>query len=142
MDLHRIEQNFREKVSDKVMISSEGIDRFRVFTPFMFEDGDHLSIVLKRDNDAWILSDEGHTYMHLTYDLDEKDLQRGTGLEIITNVLSAFGIQDREGELIVTVEGDQFGDALYGFVQAFLKITELFMSGMRSKTNGTTSMGS
>ena len=71
--------------------------------------------------------------MHLTYDPDEKDLQRGTRQEIITNALSAFKVEDREGELIVTVEGDQFGDALYGFVQAFLKITELFMSGSSAK---------
>jgi hypothetical protein len=37
MDLQTIEQDFREKISDKVRISSEGIERFRVFTPFMFE---------------------------------------------------------------------------------------------------------
>ena len=50
MDLERIEQDFRNKVCEKLEISSEGIERFRVFTPFMFEDGDHLSVVLKRDN--------------------------------------------------------------------------------------------
>jgi hypothetical protein len=79
--------------------------------------------------------------MHLTYDPDEKDLQRGTRQEIITNALSAFKVEDREGELIVTVEGDQFGDALYGFVQAFLKITELFMSGSRCRASKATSIG-
>src|SRR3989339_1227151 len=103
MDLQRIEQDFREKVCEKLKISSEGMDRFRVFTPFMFEDGDHLSIVMKRDNDSWVLSDEGHTYMHLTYDLDEKDLQRGTRQKVITNVLSMFRVEDREGELLLRV---------------------------------------
>ena len=68
--------------------AAEGVERFRVFTPFMFEDGDHLSVILKRDNGRWILSDEGHTYMHLTYDIDEKDLQRGTRQKIITNVIA------------------------------------------------------
>jgi hypothetical protein len=91
----------------------------------MFEDGDHLSIVLKRDNGSWILSDEGHTYMHLTYDLDEKDLHRGTRQKIISNALSMFKVQDKEGELIVTIEEDQYGNALYSFVQGLLKITDL-----------------
>jgi hypothetical protein len=91
----------------------------------MFEDGDHLSIVLKRDNGSWILSDEGHTYMHLTYDLDEKDLHRGTRQKIISNALSVFKVQDREGELIVTIEEDEYGNALYSFVQGLLKITDL-----------------
>ena len=125
MDLQRIEQDFREKVCEKLKISSEGMDRFRVFTPFMFEDGDHLSIVMKRDNGSWMLSDEGHTYMHLTYDLDEKDLQRGTRQKIISSALSVFKVEDREGELTVTIEGDRYGDALYSFVQALIKITDV-----------------
>jgi hypothetical protein len=125
MDTEMIERDFRKKVCEMLRISSEGIDRFRVFTPFMFEDGDHLSIVLKRENGTWILSDEGHTYMHLTYDLDEKDLQRGTRQKIITNALSVFTVYDREGELIISITDDRYGDALYSFVQALLRITDV-----------------
>lgn len=125
MDKALIEGNFREKVCDKVTISTEGVNRFRVFTPFMFEDGDHLAIILKRENGAWILSDEGHTYMHLTYDLDEKDLQRGTRQKIITNALSVFSVHDREGELIIPIQEERYGDALYSFIQALLRITDV-----------------
>jgi len=125
MEIEKIAHNFREKVCDKILIASEGINRFRVFTPFMFEDGDHLSVVVKRDNGAWILSDEGHTYMHLTYDLDEKDLQRGTRQKIITNALSIFTVQDREGELLIPIQEDRYGDALYSLVQAVLRITDV-----------------
>jgi hypothetical protein len=125
MNTEMIERDFREKVCEMLRISSEGVRRFRVFTPFMFEDGDHLSIVLKRENGTWILSDEGHTYMHLTYDLDEKDLQRGTRQKIITNALSVFTVHDREGELIISITDDRYGDALYSFVQALLRITDV-----------------
>lgn len=125
MSIEIIKQDFREKVCEKLSISSEGVNRFRVFTPFMFEDGDHLSIVLKRENSNWVLSDEGHTYMHLTYDLDEKDLQRGTRQKIITNALSVFSVQDREGELVIPIAENQYGDALYSFIQALLKITDI-----------------
>ena len=78
MSIETVEQDFHRKVSQKIRLSGEGIDRFRVFTPFLFEDGDHLAIVLKREGARWLLSDEAHTYMHLTYDIDEKDLHRGT----------------------------------------------------------------
>jgi hypothetical protein len=125
MNTEIIERDFREKVCEELRISTEGIDRFRVFTPFMFEDGDHLSIVLKKENGAWILSDEGHTYMHLTYDLDEKDLHRGTRQKIISNALSVFTVEDREGELIISVQDDRYGDSLYSFVQAVLRITDV-----------------
>jgi hypothetical protein len=125
MALRDIERDFKNRVSEKLSLSSEGIDRYRVFTPFMFEDGDHLSIVLKRMNGGWILSDEGHTYMHLTYDLEEKELQRGTRQKIITNALSMFSVEDKEGELLIPIQKDRYGDALYNFVQALLKITDV-----------------
>jgi hypothetical protein len=102
------------------------MERYRVFTPFLFEDGDHLAIVLKKQGSRWELSDEAHTYMHLTYDLDEKELQRGTRQKIISNALSTFQIEDRDGELVLDVQDERYGDALYSFVQALLKITDIF----------------
>ena len=125
MNTAGIEKSFREKVCAKVRIVLEGDERFRVFTPFLFEDGDHLAIVLKKRENAWFLSDEGHTYMHLTYDLDEKDLQKGTRQKIISGALAAFRVADRDGELIARVVEERFGDALFSFVQALLKVTDV-----------------
>jgi Domain of unknown function DUF1828 len=135
MELDTVIKDFRSKVCEQLRLSQEGENRFRVFTPFLFEDGDHLAIVLKRERDHWMLSDEGHTYMHLTYDLDEKDLRAGTRQKIITNALSAFSVTDREGELLAPVKDEQYGDALYSFVQALLKISDIsFLSRERVKS--------
>lgn len=125
MPVESIERDFHEKVSAKVRLVAEGVDRYRVSTPFLFEDGDHLVIVLKRAGAGWVLSDEAHTYMHLTYDIDEKDLHRGTRQTIISNALSTFQIEDRDGELVLDVPDERFGDALYSFVQALLKISDV-----------------
>jgi hypothetical protein len=125
MTLEAIERDFREKVCAELRLASEGLDRYRVFTPFQFEDGDHLAIVFKRQGNAWVLSDEGHTYMHLTYEVDERDLHKGTREKIIANALSLFAVEDREGELLLRIENERYGDALYNFVQALLKITDV-----------------
>ena len=125
MTIETIVDDFRNKVCDQVQLAQEGMDRYRVFTPFLFEDGDHLSIVLRRENSRWLLSDEGHTYMHLTYDIDEKDLQKGNRQKIITNALSVFKVEDRDGELMLGIQEDRYGDALYSFAQALLKITDV-----------------
>lgn len=135
MELGTIVKDFKSKVCNQLRVVEEGGNRFRVFTPFLFEDGDHLAIVLKRDRERWILSDEGHTYMHLTYDIDEKDLRTGTRQKIIGNALSAFEVTDRDGELFTPIEGERFGDALYSFVQALLKIADVtFLSRERVKS--------
>ena len=135
MELETVVKDFRSKVCEQLRLMQEGENRFRVFTPFMFEDGDHLAIVLKREQEHWLLSDEGHTYMHLTYDLDEKELRTGTRQRIITNALSAFSVTDRSGELMTPIKGEQYGDALYSFVQALLKIADVtFLSRERVKS--------
>lgn len=130
-----IERDFQTKVCEKVRLAAEGVQRYRVFTPFMFDDGDHLSIVLRREPTGWVLSDEGHTYMHLTYEMAEKDLRQGTRNRIVTNALAAYCVDDRDGELVLSVPGDRYGDALYSFVQALLKVADVsFLSRERVRS--------
>lgn len=120
-----IERDFREKVCATIRLVSQGVNRFRVFTPFLFEDGDHFVVVLKREGAGWVLTDEAHTYMHLTYEIDEGDLRSGTRQKIISNTLSMFQVEDRDGELVLAVPDERYGDALYSFVQALVKISDV-----------------
>ena len=121
MSIKSIEQDFIDKVSEQIRVLPDGSDRFRVFTPFRFDDGDHIIVVLKKEQTGWVLSDEGHTYMHLTYDISEKKIFSGTRHQIISNALSTFKVEDRFGELILEVKDARFGDALYAFAQALVK---------------------
>ena len=125
MTFENIEKDFIEKFSSKIRIVPDGKERFRVFTPFRFDDGDHLAIVLKNESGQWVLSDEGHTYMHLTYELDEKKLHSGTHHKIISGALSMFEVKDRNGELILEVQGKDYGTALYAFAQSLLRIGDV-----------------
>lgn len=135
MTTETVQQDFREKISTKIWLEPDGKERFRVFTPFIFEDGDHLSIVLKKQGVRWVLSDEAHTYMHLTYDIEESDLRSGTRESIISNVLSVFEINDQDGELILEVLDERYGDALCSFIQALIKISDVsYLSRERTRS--------
>ena len=130
-----LEKQFHDKVSEKIRLASEGVDRFRVFTPFLLEDGDHLAIVLKKERSQWVLSDDAHTYMHLTYDIDERDLSSGSRQRIVSNTLSTFGIDDRDGELVLEIPDQRYGDALYSFIQALMKIADVsYLSRERARS--------
>jgi len=135
MSVENIERDFHAKVSEKIQLHAEGVNRYVVLTPFMFDDGDHLVVVLKKEGERWILSDEAHTYMRLTYDISEKDLHGGSRQKIISNALSMFEVDDRNGELIFPVPDERYGDALYSFVQAILKISDVsFLSRERVRS--------
>lgn len=136
MNADPITLDFRKRVCEQIELVAEGSDRFRVFTPFRFEDGDHFGIVLKRESDRWILTDEAHTLMHLSYWLDEKELEKSANRhEIIHGSLAGFSVEDREGELILPITGSQFGDALFSFIQAISKVSDVsFLSRERVRS--------
>ena len=130
-----IELAFRKAVAESVRLQPEGQDRFKVLTPFQFEDRDHLAIVLRHEAGTWTLSDEGHTFMHVTYDIAERDLHKGTRAKIIANALEAYSVQDRDGELVLRVIDNRFGDALYDYVQVLLKIADVnYLSRERARS--------
>ena len=124
-ELLEVQNNLRNTVSAEVSLLDEGIDRFRVFTPFEFEDGDHFSIILKKRQDSYIFTDEAHTIMHMSYDMDVSALRRGLRQKIMTNILSNFGLVENNGELLIKVKDNNFGASFYNFVQALVKITDL-----------------
>lgn len=125
MSITIIEQEFHTKVSQQIELYPEGIERYRVFTPFRFDDGDHIVVVFKKSGGNWVLTDEAHTYMRLTYDIDESDFRKGTRQKIISDALSACHIEDRDGELMIPITDDQYGDALFSFIQGILQITNI-----------------
>jgi hypothetical protein len=98
-----VREDFRRAVSSQIDLEPQGVDRFRVVTPLRFEDGDHFTVLLKREATRWILSDEAHTIMQLSYWLDEDEMDSGNRRDIIDKSLAAFSVEDREGELIIPI---------------------------------------
>lgn len=123
MDNQELLKDFRKKVCDSVGLVQEGLDRFIVKTPFTFEDGDVLKVVLVREGNDWYLTDEGHTFMHISY--DEVDIEAKTRRRLLDQVLATFKVANREGELRAQLKEDQMGDSLFSFLQALTKISDL-----------------
>jgi hypothetical protein len=137
MNPKSLQDEFRDKVCAQVSLKSEGINRFRVLTPFRFEDGDHFGIVLKRETGSaqWIFTDEASTLMHLSYWMDDDDIRTGNRHDLIQGSLAVYSVEDRDGELVIPVSDGQFGDALFNFVQALTKVTDVsFLSRERVRS--------
>ena len=135
MEIKNIEKEFKEKVCKEIRLMQEGIERYRVFTPFQFDDGDSFAIVLKKSGMNWILSDEGHTFMHLSYDIDIDSLDKGTRAKIISTTLNTFGIKEKGGHLFATLTEENMGNVFYNYVQTLIKITDVtYLSRERVKS--------
>jgi hypothetical protein len=135
MNLSSIQEDFKKTVCAQIELKPQGTDRFLVKTPFRFEDGDHFVIALKRESDGWILTDEANTIMHLSYWMDTDVIESGNRKEIVDSSLSTFSVENRDGELVIPVTDERFGDALFNFVQALTKVTDIsFLSRERVRS--------
>ncbi len=135
MELNLVEKEFKDKVCKEIRLMQEGVDRYRVFTPFLFDDGDSLAIILKKAGTDWFLTDEGHTFMHLSYDIDIDSLDKGSRAKIISTTLNAFSIQEKKGVIYSVLSEENMGNIFYNYVQALIKITDIsYLSRERIKS--------
>lgn len=125
INIDALREEFKARVCEQVDVQQHGENRFVVNTPFRYEDGDHFGIVLKREGNDWILTDEASTLMHLSYEISEKDLESGARFELIANSLAGFSVENRDGEFVIPVSEERFGDALFSFIQAILKVSDV-----------------
>jgi hypothetical protein len=123
MDPRELLKDFRKKACGSVDPVQEGVDRFVVKTPFTFEDGDVLKVVVAQESNGWYLTDEGHTFMHLSY--DEVDIEAKTRRRLLDQVLATYKVENRDGEPRAPLREDQMGDSPFSFLQAFTKISSL-----------------
>jgi uncharacterized protein DUF1828 len=136
MNPSSIKEDFKKTVCEQIDLTPQGEGRFVVKTPFRFEDGDHFVITLKREGDGWVLTDEANTIMHLSYWMDTDALEaEGNRKELLDNSLSLFSVENRDGELVKPITNGRFGDALFNFIQALTKVTDVsFLSEERVRS--------
>lgn len=125
MSERRLEREFRQAFGEGVELVAEGADRFRVFTPFRFDDGDGFGVVLRREEGRWFLTDEGNTFFHLGDEFEESALRGGDGYRVAAAALTRFRVEDRGGELRLEIPEDRPAEALRSFVGAIGKVAEI-----------------
>jgi hypothetical protein len=115
----------RRQVTEGLQIEQEDRERIAVYTPFMYQDGDHCSFAVVRDsaNATWHLTDEGEVLAHASY--SGVDLLASDRVSRFRETTKFYGLKERRGELTLLVENESFGEALFSFTQACLDIVQL-----------------
>jgi hypothetical protein len=115
----------RQQVTDGLQIEQEDQERIVVYTPFMYQDGDHCSFIVAHDTvrAIWYLTDEGEVLTHASY--SGVNLLASDRASRFRETVEFYGVKERRGELVLPVEETSFGDALFTFTQACLDIVQL-----------------
>ncbi len=136
MTLLELAGSFSEAVGAQVRVEALGSREARVFVPFEFPDGDRLVLRLRQHPGAgYEWTDMGHTFMHLSYDLDMEALDSGNRKVLLESIEQRAGIENRSGELVLPTRSDAVAGDLFHFIQALLQISDLrFLSRERVRS--------
>lgn len=107
------------------ILEKKGSDRYMVHTGSTFSDGDEIHIILKRSDGHWILTDEAHTLMWLSYEGYEPskdDLLR------INAILDSHNASYDNGRIVLNCTGD-FEQSLESFKNIIMQVVKLQTEG-------------
>ena len=94
-----------------------------VHTSMYYDDGDELHIVLKREGDGFVFTDEGHTMMWLSYTDFEFTPER---LDLMERILSQNNACFEEGRILVRFgTPSEAGYALSSITEAIIQVADL-----------------
>lgn len=98
-----------------------------ITTPFLDLHNDYLQIYVKQTDNGLLLTDDGYTLQDLA--LSGCDVNSPRRKQLLTNILSGFGVR-QDGEELVAQGGLQtFPQKKHALLQAMLAVNDMFMTG-------------
>ena len=126
LDQELLEKALSETLSARVRVHVRDDGVFMLDTPFTFPDGDGYPIYLSETGTgSVILSDRGHTLMHMSYEHDVDALYQGTRAALREQIVRESNIKEDDGGFSAETSPDRIADTLFRFGQALTKIYDL-----------------
>lgn len=108
---------------DKTMVREIG-DWTEITTPFLDRHNDYLQIYARRENGAYVLTDDGYTVVDLEQSGCTLDTPKRQGL--LRATLNGFGVQSNGKAIEVHATPQNFALKKHTLVQAMLAVNDLF----------------
>lgn len=126
LDFPLLEKTLCERLCAKVTVHKRDDSTLMLDTPFTFPDGDQYPIYLTETRAGGVvLSDQGHTLMHISYEHDVDAFLEGTRAALLEQVVREAGMRERAGVFSVEVAPEQLAEAVFQFGQALTKVYDL-----------------
>ena len=134
LDQALLEKTLCERLCANVRVHKRDDDVLMLDTPFTFPDGDRYPIYLSETRvGGVILSDRGHTLMHMSYEHDVDAFYDGARAALREQIVQENEIREDGGVFSVETSPDRVAETLFRFGQALTKIYDLtFLSRARA----------
>ena len=113
----------RRSLCSGVEIEERGIDRYAIHTEFTYPDGDELRIILKKQGEEWMFTDEGHTMMWLSY--EDFNLRTDTRNNLFSRTLSYNHAALEDGRICIRFKPDRICGAIHSMIQVLIQTADM-----------------
>jgi hypothetical protein len=114
-----LNRDFQVEVGAAIDLRESKAKAFAVATPFMFTDGDIISVYFAKKDGFPVFTDFGNSYMHFDILYSGQDLEH-LRQQLFPRILQSHDIRDDDGELWVPIDND-IGSTLLRFCQAIVQ---------------------
>ena len=133
IDSAQLEKALCERLCSNVRLHKRDDGSLMLDAPFRFPDGDRYPIYMSEGRSGGVvLSDQGHTLMHVSYEHDVAAFYDGPRAALREQIVREAGIEEKEGVFSIEAPVDDIAEALFTLGQALTKIFDLtFLSRSR-----------
>jgi hypothetical protein len=122
-EIQRLIDQYTVWLKDKTTLRQ--IDRWvEITTPYLDRHNDYIQIYAKKENNAFLLTDDGYTIEDLEQCGCKVQSQKRQDLLRVT--LNGFGIQLRDQALEIHASPDNFALRKHNLIQAILAVNDMF----------------
>jgi hypothetical protein len=117
-------ESIRKSLCSGVDIEERGMDRYVIHTDHTYPDGDELRIILKKQDGQWMLTDEGHTMMWLSY--EEPDHNSASRNNFMLRTPASNHAELIDGRICIKFEQNEVRGAIHSMIQALIQTADLY----------------
>jgi hypothetical protein len=122
LNIEEIKTTLDKSMRSSIELHPIGRSQYVLETPFYFDDGDGFVIYLKIFDDKIIFTDNGHTIMHISYDVE---MNSETRQEVLSSILSTHDLKYNDGEISTESNLENIGLAFWDFCQGLIRISDI-----------------
>lgn len=130
-EIEQFTENYFTWLKDKTMLKQIH-DWVEITTPFLDRHNDYVQIYIKKEQNQFILTDDGYTIADLRQSgclLESEKRKR-----ILQMTLNGFGVSQQQGELMVHATQENFSFKKHNLIQAILAVNDLFYLASSTST--------
>ena len=99
-------------------------DCIEITTPYLDRHNDYIQIYVRRENESYILTDDGYTIEDLKRSGCELESKKRK--DLLTMTLNGFGAKLEENALVIHASSENFPLRKHNLLQAMLAVNDLF----------------